>query len=138
MKNTTLSLLFFAFLSTSAAFAGVQQQQPNEGPPPSMHEPPIARRLALTHDQKIQFRTINQERKAQLDAVTADATLSPRARHEKNREINATAENKIRSILNQNQQDEYDQIKRERHEQKMRRQETNTPAPEPPPANSPQ
>jgi hypothetical protein len=136
MKNTTLPFLFFAFLSVTALYATPQQTAADERP--AIHEPPMAQRLALSHEQRLQFRTINQDRKAQLNAVQADTTLSPRARREKNRDINATAENKIRSILNQNQQDEYDQIKRERHEQKVRRQETITPAPEPPATNPPQ
>jgi hypothetical protein len=135
MKTITLSLLIFALLSTSAVFALPRPSRADGRPP--YRESPVAQRLALSRDQRVQFRAINHDRRAQLSAVQADPTLSPKARRERNREINATAEGKIRSILNANQLEEYDQIKSEHHEQKARRQETAAPAPEPPAAPLP-
>lgn len=125
MKNLLRSILLFAVLSTSAAvlLAG-QQQTPGTAPPPAQREMPVARRLALSQDQRVQFRAIHKEEKAQLEAVQTDASLSPRVRRQKMKEIRADAETKIRAMLNQNQLDEYDQIKREHLEDAARRRET--------------
>jgi hypothetical protein len=89
--------------------------------------PRLAQRLALSRDQLIQFRGINKDRKTQVDAVQADASLSPQVRRQKIKAIHADAESKVRGMLNQNQLEEYDQIKRERHEEAVRRRETDPP-----------
>ena len=91
MKTTTLSLLFFALLSTPA-MVGAQQADPAAAVPQSS----IARRLALTHKQRLQFRTIRQDQKTQMDALRADATLSPQARREKHAKL--TPLRKARSV----------------------------------------
>jgi hypothetical protein len=108
---------------------GLPKQSPPENRPISRDTPRIAQRLALTHDQLIQFHAINHDRKTQLGAVQSDPSLSPHARHQKIKEIHAVAEAKLRGLLNQNQLDEYDQIKRERMEQRKLKRDTIT-APE--------
>ncbi len=135
MKNRMRSLLLFAVLSTSVVvLAAPQQQLQNDSKPPS-----IANRLALTHDQQVQFKAIHKDQKAQLAAVTADTTLSPRARKQKVKEIHLAAEGKIRAILNQNQLEEYEQIKRERQEAaKMKREGAAPMPPAAPPSVPPQ
>ena len=112
MRNPIPSIVLFGALALSSS-AVMSAQNVNR---PAAREAPIARRLALTHDQQIQFRAINRDRKQQVNEVKADPSLSPRMKHEKIKDIHAAAETKIRSILNQNQLDEYDQFKRERQQ----------------------
>lgn len=129
IKNPVRSLLLFAVLSTSAAALGAgQQQSPGAGAPPEQRQTtPIAQRLALSHDQRLQFRELHKEEKAQREAVQADTSLSPHARRQNLKEIRANTETKIRAMLNQNQLDEYDQIKRAHQEEAARRRDTTPP-----------
>ncbi len=133
-------LVLFAVLSTSVVILATPQQQSPDSRPLAPVTPPLAKRLALSHDQQIQFKAIHKDQKAQLDAVQADASLTPQARRQKTKEIHAETESKIRAMLNQNQLDEYDQIKRERREAAKLKRETGqtepaapqTPTPAPP------
>ena len=136
MKNRISSLVLFAVLSTSVVALATPQQSQTQT---DLKPPSIAKRLALTHDQQVQFKAIHKDQKAQLDAVTADTTLSPRARKQKVKEIHLAADTKIRAILNQSQLEEYDQIKRERQEAaKMKREGTAPRPPAAPPSAPPQ
>jgi hypothetical protein len=136
MKNRISSLVLFAVLSTSVVVLATPQQSQTQT---DLKPPSIAKRLALTHDQQVQFKAIHKDQKAQLDAVTADTTLSPRARKQKVKEIHLAADTKIRAILNQSQLEEYDQIKRERQEAaKMKREGTAPMPPAAPPSAPPQ
>jgi hypothetical protein len=140
MKNPIRLFLLGGALSTSIVFATLQQSQ-GDPKPIQRDTPSLRQRLALTRDQQVQFRAINKDRKAQLDAVQADTSLTPSTRKQKVKEIHGAAETKIRAMLNQNQLDEYDQIKRERREAAIRKRETTTPAPQnttPPDAAPPQ
>ena len=132
MTKRISSLILFAVLSTCVVIrASAQEQLPTSTQPAQRgNGEALARRLALTHEQQVQFRDIHKEQKAQLAAVAADTTLSPHARRQKVREIRATTETKIRSILNQNQLDEYDQIKRERQESAQRKREAGVAIPQ--------
>ena len=130
MKILVPSLFLCAALSASVALAAPQQSSDSTKPLPRV-DVPLYDRLALSHEQKAQFHAIGRDRKVQIDAVQADASLSPRARREKMRDIRAAAETKIRSILNQNQLDEYDQWKRERQERAISRRDTTMAAPQP-------
>ena len=139
MKNPLRLLLLCGTLASAIILAA--PQQPQGDTTPIQHDTPSLRqRLALTRDQQAQFHAINKDRKEQLDAVRADASLALSARRQKVKEIHAEAEGKIRAMLNQNQLDEYDQIKRERREAAIRKRQTTTPAPQsaPPTAVSPQ
>jgi hypothetical protein len=128
MTNPIRMFILCAGLATSVIAFASPQQSPGDAKPLPPETQRLAQRLALTHDQKIQLRTINQDRKTQLNAVQADASLSPHARRQKVKDIHADAEGKIRGMLNQSQLEEYDQIKRERQEQRARQHDTTTPA----------
>jgi len=130
MKNLISSLFLCGALSASITLAAPFQSATDATKPLPRANDPLFERLALSHEQKAQFHSINRERKMQINAVEADTSLSPRARREKIRDIRAASETKLRSILNQNQLDEYDQFKRERHERTVRRQETTMAAPQ--------
>ena len=108
------------------AFAAPQQPPTDQAPPPPQPQT-LRQRLALTKEQAVQFRAINRDRKEQVTAAQTDASLSPSARKQKIRSIHAAAEMKIRAILNENQLTEYDQIKREHHEQAVRNHQTALP-----------
>jgi hypothetical protein len=126
LKQPIRSIFLCVLLAAPMAFAAPQQTQ-GDTRPIARETPALAQRLALSRDQRVQFHAINQDRKAQLEAVKADATLSPSARKQKVKEIHAETETKIRAMLNQNQLQEYDQIKRERREEALRKRETTVP-----------
>ena len=130
MKTFFPSLFLCAALSASIMSAAPQQSSDSTKPLPRINDPLFVR-LAMSHEQKAQYHAISRDRKMQIDAALADSTLSPRARREKIRDIRAAAETRIRSILNQNQLDEYDQLKRERQERVIGRRDTTMATPQP-------
>jgi len=125
MTKLIRSFLLCTLFACGMTFAAPQQpiDQKLAPPPPQT----MRQRLALTKDQAVQFRAINRDRKEQVTAAQADQTLSPSARKQKIRSIHAAAETKIRAILNENQLTEYDQIKREHHEQAVRNRQSALP-----------
>jgi hypothetical protein len=126
MKKIICTLIAYTFLAATAIYA-MPQQSSTVGTATANEATSLRRRLALTADQQAQLRTINRERKAQLDDVTNDTSLSPSARIQKTRAIRAGAETKIRAMLSENQLAEYDQIKRERRERAIRNRQTTLP-----------
>ncbi len=129
MKNLLRSLFLCIALSAFVTLAA-PQQSPSDPKPATTRENPLYQRLALSREQKAQLHAINRERKAQIEAAEADASLSTRSRREKIRDIRSATETKIRSILNQNQLEEYDQLKRERHERMVLQHETTLQTPQ--------
>jgi hypothetical protein len=123
MKNTLASLILCTLFAAATSFA-TPQQPLSPQPPPAQS---LRNRLALTADQQRQFRAINRERKEQLAAVQADTSLSPHTRRQKIKDIHLDAEARIHAMLNENQQAEYDQIKRERREKAERDRQTALP-----------
>lgn len=133
-KSTSFLLALGLLAGGSAVYAQPQQPQQQENAPQNGGSGPapyertnLRQRLALSAAQVSQLRTINRERKAQLDAVERDGSLAPAARRQKTKEIRMDAENKIRGMLSQDQLAEYDQIKRERREQAVRNRQTAQP-----------
>jgi protein CpxP len=126
MTNPIRSFILCSVFAASVALAA--PQAPSEQP--EAHN--LRQRLALTRDQQSQFRAINQDRKAQLSSVQGDTSLSPSARKQKVKAIRADAETKIRAMLTETQLAEYDQIKRERHEEALRNRQTAVPPAAPP------
>ena len=107
MTKPIRSFLLCTLFACSMAFAAPQQPPTDQAPPPPQPQT-LRQRLALTKEQAV-------------------ASLSPSARKQKIRSIHAAAEMKIRAILNENQLTEYDQIKREHHEQAVRNHQTALP-----------
>jgi hypothetical protein len=135
MLKTVRSLFFFALLGVGLTLAGQQapQNDPNaaSAPPPppqsSNEKAPLRQRLAFTADQQAQLRSINHDKKAQLNAIQSDPTLRPRDRKQRIKNVNLEADSKIRAMLNDNQRAEYDQILRERRDARLRKRETALP-----------
>jgi hypothetical protein len=100
-------------------------KRPVRGEASALHQ-----RLALSADQQAKLRAILRDRKAQMLAIRGDASLTPHARREKTRDARALADGQIRSMLNENQLAEYDQILRERAETSARKRQTSMPAPQ--------
>lgn len=126
------SFILCTIFATSALLTTPLQAQNN--PKPLQRDTPTLRqRLALSKDQQAQFRAIVEDKKAQLNAVHADTSLSPSERKQKIKAIHVGAETKIRAMLNENQLAEYDQIKQERREQAIRKRQTALPPTTQPP-----
>ena len=127
MRKATFTFVF-GVLFTTAVVSYAQAQQSAESAAAQHERTNLRQRLALNAGQVAQLRSINQERKAQLDTVKNDASLPAAAKRQKVKEIHASAESKIRGMLTENQQAEYDQIKRERREQALRQRQAAQPS----------
>ena len=79
--------------------------------------------LKLTDDQKNQIKTINEQRKKDLEAVRADTSLTQEQRREKYREINKGADSQINGLLSPEQQKRYHRRQRDRREDVRDRKE---------------
>ena len=126
MYKTVRSIVLGAFLGATCMVAAPQEPQ-NNSKPMINREATMPERLALTADQKTQFRAIVQNRRDQVEAIRNDTSLSAAARKEKMKAVRMDSNAKIRAMLNENQLAEYDQILRERHEKAIRNKQTALP-----------
>jgi hypothetical protein len=110
------SLALCAIIGTTCAIAAPQDPQTQNGSKQQVNrEARVEERLALTADQRTQFRAIVQNRHDQVMSIRNDASLSSSERREKMKAVRLDADAKVRAMLNQNQIAEYDQILKERH-----------------------
>ena len=112
-----------------------EQQQPNENPEDAKILNPkivngeinaIKERLALSAVQQEKIRAVLQDRQLQIAALRADTSLAAPIRRERVRVVRAAAEAKLRAVLTDDQQDEYDEILRERRERAAQRKQQET------------
>jgi predicted secreted acid phosphatase len=125
MHKTIRSIALCALLGTTCAIAAPQEAQ-NDSKQVN-REATMQERLALTADQKAQFRAILQSRHDQAASIKNDASLSPSTRKEKLKAVRLDTDTKIRGLLNENQLAEYEQILKERREKAVRNRETALP-----------
>jgi hypothetical protein len=125
MYKTIRSIALCALLWTTCAIGAPQEAQ-NDSKQVN-REATIQERLALTADQKAQFRAILQSRHDQAASIKNDASLSSAGRKEKIKAVRLETDTKIRGLLDENQLAEYDQILKERREKAVRNRETALP-----------
>jgi hypothetical protein len=125
MYKTILSTALYALLGTAGALAA--PQEPKNDANQVNREASMQERLALTADQRAQFRAILQGKHEQTTSIKNDASLSPSARREKLKAVRMDADAKLRGLLNENQLAEYDQILKEKREKAVRNRETALP-----------
>ncbi len=79
--------------------------------------------LKLTDEQKSQVQAINQSRREQIRAIAQDKSLSGEQRAARIREINHSSNQRIRGLLNTEQQARFDRRLRDRREDVRDRRE---------------
>jgi hypothetical protein len=132
MRHTFCSIIFTSLLASGLSLAAPQapvNPPPTPAPPARGELAGYRQRLALSADQQVQFRTILQDRKAQIAAVRNDASLSPKNRNRQIKEIRLATNNKLRALLTDAQAVEFDQIQRERQQQMQNKRQTTPPPP---------
>jgi len=125
MYKTILSTTLCVLLGTACALAA--PQEPKNDARELNREATMQERLALTADQRAQFRAIVQSRHEQTAGIKNDASLSASARKEKLKAVRMDTNAKLRGLLNENQLAEYDLILKERREKAFRNRETALP-----------
>lgn len=131
MQSFKATIALGAFLSAGVFMAPqaltAQQANPNPAPdpgiaqpapaPPPAHAPNpnkqarhLGRMLGLTSDQVAQIRPILADRMQQMQSLRSDASLTPRDRRRRTREIMQNSNSKIEALLNDSQRQQYAQM----------------------------
>ncbi|MHB1022341.1 MAG: hypothetical protein ACYC46_02670 [Acidobacteriaceae bacterium] len=155
--KTALRFAAFAFCCTALiALPSHAQNQDAPPPPPSQDQttpppppPPggrmrggdrqlqmMTKRLNLNTDQQTQVKAILKERRSQMQALRADTSTAPEDRRTKMMSIMQESNSKIRALLNEDQQKQFDQMQarmRERMQHRMGGMQPGGNAPPPPP-----
>lgn len=129
MHSLKATLALSAFLSAGILMA--QQASPNPAPdpgiaqpapaPPAAHTPNpnkqarhLGKMLGLSSDQVAQIRPILADRMHQMESLRSDASLTPRDRRRRTREIMQDSNSRIEAVLNDAQRQQYEQMRAER------------------------
>lgn len=123
MPERWLAVAPSAILVLGLAFGGFQaraqdQEQPPSGAPQAggmrrggmMNPEILTRALNLTDDQKSQVKTILEDRAQKMRSVRSDTSLSPEDRRSKMGSIFEETNSKIRTLLNDEQKQKFDQM----------------------------
>ncbi len=128
MRKQLCIVSISALLGVGAAMAAPQDQGQNSAPAPesgqhARHAPDPARqvkmltkKLNLTQDQQTKLLPILTNRQQQFESLRADTSLSPQDKHAKMRSIREDSENQIKSVLNDTQKQQYDQMQQQMRE----------------------
>lgn len=109
---------------------GLAQDQPSAAESRGDRQPPspdkvverLAAKLNLTEDQKQQLLPIITERQQKMKALRSDDSMRRRAKRREAKDIMEESDKKINAILNDQQKEQYAQLKKEmREEMKERR-----------------
>lgn len=116
----------FALLTLLAALAvaapaGAQQPLPGGDPGEDIDIliGQNAPNLGLTDQQKEQLRQIRQQHVQQIQAIRNDSSLTRQQKAERIREHNRTLNQQVRSVLNPEQYQRWQQHRQERHQQRI-------------------
>src|SRR5579875_3291542 len=138
MKKQLYSLALCAFLGLGAAMAaplaqdssaGASSGGQNQAVTPHHADPArqlqfLTKKLNLTEDQQKQILPILTQRQEQMQQILADNSLSRKDRFAKIRELREQTENSIKAVLNDEQKQQYDQMRQQARERmQQRRQE---------------
>lgn len=155
-SRTTLRFAAFAFCCTALiAFPSHAQNQEAPPPPPSQDQTPppppppggrmrgearqlrmMTKRLNLSSDQQTQVKTILDDRRNQMQALRADTTTAPADKRAKAMSIMQDSNGKIRMLLNEDQQKQFDRMQERMRDRMQNRQSGMQPGsavPPPPP-----
>lgn len=101
-------------------------QSAHPGPDPQKQVNHLTRKLALTADQQSQILPILTDRKAQVEGVNTDTTLTPKQRNAKLKAVRADSESRLRNVLTDTQRAAYDQMREQERERARTKKLTGT------------
>jgi len=86
----------------------------NTRPTPIAWRSTWAKKLGLSQDQVAQIKPVLEDRTQKMQALRADASLSPQDRRAKAQDIMQDSKNKIEAVLNDTQKQQFEQMLAER------------------------
>ena len=109
-------------------------QQPDQQPAPGMgrhmgrhHMPTVddqlkhlSKKLNLSDDQQAKLKPILEDQRKQMDGIRSDSSLSREDRFSKMREIRQSSDTQIKSVLNDDQQKDFDKMREEQADRMKR------------------
>jgi Spy/CpxP family protein refolding chaperone len=136
MKRAVNLLAATALFGFGVAFAAPQSDQPSAPAPATQSEhgyrhravdpnrqlKMMTKRLNLTADQQNQILPILTSRQQQMQSILADNSLSPADRHQKMKALRETSNSQIRGLLNNDQQQAFDQMQALQHQRREQKQ----------------
>ena len=130
MNKQFLSFALCSFMAAGALIAAPQAQQ---SPEPQASEQPhhravdpnqqlqhMTKRLNLSADQQQQILPILQDRTQQMEAIRNDQSLSRQDRHAKMQALREQTQDKIKAVLNPEQQKTYTDMLQRMQERQQR------------------
>jgi len=137
MKNSTKATVALGvLLSAGMAFVFAQAPDANQSPAastqpgqhrtfdPGQQAAHLGQKLGLTSDQVAQIKPILTDRFQKMQTLRADTSLSQDDRHSKAQAIMQDSNNKIESLLNDTQKQQFEQMQAERRSHQHNRQAT--------------
>jgi protein CpxP len=73
----------------------------------------LTKQLSLTADQQAKLRPILEDQRAQMEKLHGDSSLSREDRFSKMQELRQSSDSQIKSVLNEDQQKNFDKIREE-------------------------
>jgi Spy/CpxP family protein refolding chaperone len=129
MKLLNSSLLVLALAAGTATFAAAQDQAPTETaaaqqqqaaprhqPNPKREAKMLAKRLNLTADQTAQIEPILADRMQRVQTLEANTSLDRKTMHQQHKAIMEDTDARLNAVLTPDQQQQYAQLKAQRHE----------------------
>lgn len=126
MKKQLASFAVCLLFGTGLALAApLPQDTPASAPSSHQADPSqqlrrLTKRLNLTSDQQNQLLPILTDRQQQMAALRSDSSLSPQDRRAKGRALREDSESKIKAVLNDNQKQQYEQMRQHRRQRESK------------------
>jgi Spy/CpxP family protein refolding chaperone len=75
----------------------------------------LSKKLSLSDDQQAKLKPILEDQRKQMEAIHNDASLSREDRFSKMQELRQNSDTQIKSVLNEDQQKNFDKMREEQH-----------------------
>jgi protein CpxP len=102
------------------------QAQPHKAPDPQRQAKHMAKKFGLTADQQAKIEPILADRDQQVQILRANTSLAPNDRKAQLRSVVKDSDSKIEAFLNDNQKQQYEQLKQNRHAKRQKQSDVST------------
>ncbi len=75
----------------------------------------LTKKLSLTDDQQAKLKPILEDQRKQMETIHNDSSLSREDRFSKMQDLRKSSDDQIRSVLNADQQKNFDKMREEQH-----------------------
>ena len=75
----------------------------------------LTKKLSLTDDQQAKLKPILEDQRKQMETIHSDSSLSRQDRFSKMQDLRKNSDDQIRSVLNADQQKNFDKMREEQH-----------------------